>query len=41
MLAPECLPALNVIAGAKFRAGGLALGIIDVGLLRSRAAGQK
>ena len=41
MLAPECLPALNVIAGAVFRAGGLALGVINIGPLRRRAAGEK
>lgn len=41
MLTAERLPTLNVIAGAKFRAGGLALGIINIGPLRSRAAGEK
>jgi hypothetical protein len=36
----ECLPALNIIAGAVLRPGGLALGVIDVRPLRSGAASE-
>jgi hypothetical protein len=40
-LPAKSLPALSVIAGAPFRAGGLALGVINVGALRRSAARKK